>query len=590
MPMPTRPRRHRRRTGLGLLALVVLVLALGGAWVVVHGLEARTQLAAAQRQLPGLRSSIVHGDKAAAAQELRQVAAETSRAASLTSDPVWQAYERVPFLGSSLRTTRGLTAAADDLSTQVLPQLVTAGAVLDPASLRTAGATIQLAPFTAAKPSLDQAAGAAQAVLVQVRSLPSHGLLGQVATARADLLTQLTSLAGTTRTAATAAALVPSMLGADGPRTYFLAFQNNAEARGTGGLMGAFGVAVADHGKITVTRTGSDAQLAQFATPVVSLGPEYDGLYGGFGAATDLRESNLSPHFPDAAQIWSVMWEKQSHQHVDGVIALDPVAMAGILGATGPATLADGSKVDAADVVELTEQKAYDDFTDSNKRKQYLQQVAHAMFAQLITGGGSAKALVTGLGSAVGAGHLQLWSAHADEQAQLATLPISGVLSETPGPYAQLVVNNAAGGKLDYYLGRSLTYAASPCTGTTRSSTITVTLTNNAPASGLSAYVLSRGDNPTHPYPPGQNRTLVSVYAAVGAQLTSATLDGRPVLMEATVERSHPRYSRYLELDPAASGTLVLHLVEPASANSPIVPIQPLVVPQLTHVSVPQCR
>ncbi|MDX6202213.1 MAG: hypothetical protein QOJ83_1713 [Frankiales bacterium] len=582
--------RPRRRTLLRLVGLAVLVLALGGAWVVVHGLEARSRLTAAQGQLPALRNDIVHGDQTAARRRLTQVSAETGRARSLTSDPVWAAYEKLPFLGSSLRTTRGLTVAADQLSRTVLPPLLTAGGVLDPASLRTAGASIQLAPIIAAKPSLDRAAAAAKAVQAEVAALPSNGLLHQVSDARTSLLGQLDSLTSTTETAATAAGLVPSMLGADGPRTYFLAFQNNAEARGTGGLMGAFGVAVADHGRITVTRTGSDAELTQFAKPVVSLGPEYDSLYEGFGAATDLRESNMSPHFPDAAQIWSVMWQKQSHQHVDGVLALDPVAMSAILDATGPASLADGSKVSGSDVVELTEEKAYDTFTDPTVRKEYLQQVAHAMFAQLISGGGSAKSLVTGLGHAVGTAHLLLWSAHPAEQAQLATLPISGVLTETPGPYAQLVVNNAAGGKLDYYLGRSLSYTASPCTAGMRSSTITVTLTNNAPASGLSAYALTRADKPSHPYPPGQNKTLVSIYAAVGAQLTSATLDGKPVLMQATVERSHPRFSRYLELDPATSGTLVLHLEEPSAANSPIVPVQPLVMAQVTHVQVPSCR
>ena len=557
----------------------------------VRGLEARSALASAQTQIPALRNDIVQGDRRAAASALTQLAAQTRRAHAETSDPVWKAYERLPFLGASLRTSGGLAAAADQLSHSVLPELVAAGSALDPATLRTGGAGVQLAPFVAAEPALDRAAAASTAVLAAVRALPQHGLLAQVAVARAKLFDQLTSLVASTRTAAAAAALAPSMLGADGPRTYFLAFQNNAESRGTGGLMGAFGVAVADHGTITVTRTGSDAQLAQYAKPVVSLGAEFDGLYAGFGAETDLRESNMSPHFPDAAKIWSVMWQRQSHQHVDGVLALDPVAMAGILAATGPATLPDGSLVTGADVVQLTEQKAYDTFTDASVRKEFLQQVAHAMFAQLVTGGGSPKALLSGLGSAVGAGHLQLWSDHLAEQSVLATLPISGVLNETPGPYAQLVVNNAAGGKLDYYLGRSLTYSADPCTSSgVRASTITVTLTNNAPSSGLSAYALSRADKPTHPYPPGQNRTLVSIYAADGAQLSSATLDGKPVLMQATVERSHPRFSRYLELDPASTGTLVLHLVEPATADGVTVPVQPLVLPQPTHVSVPHCR
>src|SRR5450432_884229 len=66
LPLPVARTWRRRRTVLGLLALVVLGLAIGGAWVVVHGLEARSQLAAAQRQLPALRSDIVHGDLHAA--------------------------------------------------------------------------------------------------------------------------------------------------------------------------------------------------------------------------------------------------------------------------------------------------------------------------------------------------------------------------------------------------------------------------------------------------------------------------------------------------------------------------------------------
>lgn len=578
-------------------ALLTLLAAVGGAWVVVRGLQARSQLAAAQAQIPSLRTQILAGNQVGAGRALTAVSAETAKARRLTSDPVWRAYERLPWVGGSLRTSAGLADAADRLSTQVLPPLVSAAGVLDPGRLRT-GDTIALAPFTQAQPALSRAEAASQSTLAAVRALPADGLVGPVARARLSLLDQLTGLAGTTATAATTARLMPSMLGADGPRTYFLAFQNNAEARGTGGLLGAFGVAVADHGRITVTRTGSDSDLAQYAKPVVSLGPEFDGLYRDFGAETDLREANMSPHFPDAATIWSTMWQRQSHHPVDGVLALDPVAMAGILDATGPATLPGGGTVSGAQVVELTEQKAYDRFTEPSVRKQYLQVVAHAMLTRLISGGGSPKALLSGLGTAAGQRHVQLWSAHADEEALLATLPISGELTEAPGPYAQLVVNNAAGGKLDYYLGRRLTYTGGVCSSAGRDTTITVSLTNNAPTSGLSAYALTRGDKPDHPYPPGQNRTLVTVYAAVGSGLTSATLNGKPVQVEVSQERGHPRFSRFLELDPGATGTLVLHLREPAAASgasgSPItaatVPVQPLVIPQVTHVSLGGCR
>ena len=589
---PGRGRRRRRnRTKRRIvrgLALVLVAVALGATWVVVRALQARSELAAAQRVLPTLRSQIVEGDSAGASRSLSALTQETSRAHRLSDDPVWHAYEKVPFVGVSLRTSSGLAKAAVDLAQGALPALVTAGQQLDPAHLRT-GDTINLALLTQAQPALNRAATQSRTVLAEVQTLPASGLVHQVASARVQLLGQLETLVGSTTTAATSAALAPGMLGADGPRTYFLAFQNNAEVRGTGGLVGAFGVAVADKGTITVTRTGEDSQFSQFAKPVISLGPEYDTIYGT-GAEMDLREANLSPHFPDAATIWSAMWARQSKHPVDGVLALDPVAMAGILTATGPATLPDGTEVTGANVVQLTEQKAYDQFTDPSVRKEFLQLVAHAMFTQLITGGGSPKALLTGLGSAVGGGHLRLWSAHPAEQAQLATLPISGELTMTPGPYAQLVLNNAAGGKLDYYLDRTLTYTAAPCTTGLRASTITVTLHNGAPTSGLSAYALTRADKPDHPYPPGQNRTLVSVYAAVGAQLTSATLAGKPVQIQATIERAHPRLSTYLDIDPASSATLVLHLEEPSVAGGATVPLQPLVRAQVTHVSVPTCR
>jgi len=47
-----------------------------------------------------------------------------------------------------------------------------------------------------------------------------------------------------------------------------------------------------------------------------------------------------------------------------------------------------------------------------------------------------------------------------------------------------LSIVNDGGNKLDYYLERSLTWTRTGC-GPTRATTVTVTLTNNAPATGL---------------------------------------------------------------------------------------------------------
>ena len=79
---------------------------------------------------------------------------------------------------------------------------------------------------------------------------------------------------------ALAARLAPSMMGADGPRTYFMGFQTNAEARSTGGLLGGFGILRLDNGTPTVDTLAPNTDFSgQNFTPI-DLGPEFNEQYG----------------------------------------------------------------------------------------------------------------------------------------------------------------------------------------------------------------------------------------------------------------------------------------------------------------------
>ena len=155
---------------------------------------------------------------------------------------------------------------------------------------------------------------------------------------------------------------------------------------------------------------------------------------------------------------------------------------------------------------------------------------------------------------------------------------------KAPQPFAGLVVNNAAGTKLDYYLDRKLDWRAGQCGPDGRDVTVTVTLTNRAPATGLPAYVTQRVDAPAYATRPGDNRLLVSYYATAGAGLASATLDGRAALVNSTTERGHPVFTLDVEIPRQSTRTLVLHLVEPPSTQPPFLLRQPLVGPLLTTV------
>ena len=79
-------------------------------------------------------------------------------------------------------------------------------------------------------------------------------------------------------------------------------------------------------------------------------------------------------------------------------------------------------------------------------------------------------------------------------EARIRETGYSGALPSGAPPFAGVVLNNAAAGKLDYYLRRSLTYARTGC-GPTRDVVATIDLTNTAPATGLPPYVTDRLDS-----------------------------------------------------------------------------------------------
>ena len=144
--------------------------------------------------------------------------------------------------------------------------------------------------------------------------------------------------------------------------------------------------------------------------------------------------------------------------------------------------------------------------------------------------------------------------------------------------YCQVVLNNIAAGKLDYYLSRSVRFQRIGC-GPTRDVQVTVTLRNNAPSTALPSYVVGRLDQPDGPTQPGDNRTLMDYYATAGAQLLGVTIDGQQGTAAVLQERGHPVYRIDLELPRGVSREVTLHLREPAGSGPLQVWRQPGVTP-----------
>lgn len=588
--------RHKRRSkrrglllGFGLFTLVVVALV---GWLGYNAKTAYSNLNAAKDHAQAAKTALLAGDTATGKQHANTAVADADTAKSATDSLVWKVASSVPYLGSPLDVVAQITDVVDGLASDVLMPAAEVGAALNPSQLRGADGRIDVLALRNSAPSLQQASVAADSLSLRAAAIGEPSYLTQVTDARNELQNQTHELAMLLNNTSIAARVLPSMIGADGPRSYFMAFQTNAEARGTGGLIGGFGIVDAVDGKVEVNDLASNRELQSLYDPI-DLGPDFYNLYEqNYQASQNWQNSNVSPHFPYAAQIWRSMWEQETGQMVDGAIATDPVALSYILGVTGPVTMADGEVIGEDNIVRITQSDAYFRFPDDQiARKDYLQDIASRVVVKMQGDIASPARLLEALGRATSEGHIAVWSADPALQDILGPTKIGHEIPDTPAPYAAIVVNNGAGGKLDYYLQRDITYTGGSCDTTTRDTKVVAEITNSAPAQDYPVYVAGRQNESTrYEGPPGTNRTVVALYATQGATLKSATLNGKSVLLLSGVERGHPTFYVPVVTAPGKTNVLEYNLVEPTAAGEAQAPIQPQVEAATSTVSVPTCR
>jgi hypothetical protein len=580
-------RRHKLLFSGFLLVAVVVAFA---CWLGVRVFDAKSNLEQARSNAQQAKDALLKGKAADASRWAKDAHSQAQAAHDATHSLPWNIAAGVPWLGSPFKSGQQITDVVLGLAADVLQPSADVGAAISPDHLL-AGGHLDVQLLRDEEPALSKISVDASRLDTDAKAIADPQYLSLLRDARTELQKQTSEIAKILRNTALAARIAPSLMGADGPRTYFMGFQTNAEARGTGGLLGGFGILRFDNGVPSVDTLAPNTELDKRFTPL-DLGPEYAELYGFENPTTDYRNSNLSPHFPYAAQIWKSMWAQQTGMNVDGVIAIDPVALSYVLGAVGPVTMPDGEVITRDNVVELTESTAYIRFpTDQPARKKYLQDIAREVVNKMAGPVQSPRDLLDALGKAVSEGRIAVWSSSPADQKLLEDTPLAHVVPDDPAPYAAVVINNLAGNKLDYYLKRRIEYTADGCHGAMRNSTVTIQLTSTAPA-GLPPYVAGSGGlirKAPIIVPNGTMVTSVRLIATKGAILTSALANGQRVPVFRDTERGHPTFEVQVAIPPGQSGGLTFHLSEPTSPGTPRVPIQPLVDAVAPLVSVPVC-
>ena len=573
-PVPADQRSRRRWIGRGLLVAGVLILLCAG-WVSWRTYQAYRHLNAAATAVSTLQSQVKSLDSLdvtkvdAAVATLRT---EADKAVDASSDPLYRVAAHLPWVGPSLRAVSDIADTVDGLARTTAPSLLQVAKAIQPAALAPKDGVIDLAPITGAAGALQSADAQVRAAQDRMAAIDRGPLVGPVARAVGTLDDKLVTLSGTTGAAARIGRLAPPMLGATSVRRYLVAFQNLAEPRATGGIFGSYVLLEVRDGRLTITDQGSGSRDLGTFDPALTLPSTLPtALYGQLPGryATD---TNLTPDFPTAASLLARMYTARKHVPIDGVLAIDPVALSYLLTGTSPIDVGHGIALTSNNITEVLLSRAYALFpknTDAPARDVFLDAATGKAFAAVTTSTATARSTLKGLTRAAAEHRLLLWSAHASEQKDLASTEVAGQLpdSDAPAPVIGVYRNDATGGKLGYYATGSAGVTSGSCDSAGRRElTVTVHMKNTGPASGLSSYVL--GYAKAGPY---VLRTNLLVFAPVSADFTSLTVAGQRVPV-VWAEQSGRRVGMItVDLKPGAATTVTGTFTVPAPRSGGVV-------------------
>ncbi|KAA0961405.1 DUF4012 domain-containing protein [Microbacterium sp. ANT_H45B] len=544
-------RRRWLRWTLGVI-LTILVLAIG--WVTVRGIGAVNDLQQVATSSSTLKEAVGQGDLEKAASLSSRIAHHAGSAHDLTSDPVWHAFGILPWLGPNFAAVSDVAEIADDVASDALVPVLDAAGALNLASLGLSNGAVDLAPFAAIEPSLANASTTLSAAQDRALRIDADATLPPLADAVREMRSTVTQAATVVGSLHGAAALLPSMLGADGPRNYVLAMQNNAELRSSGGIIGAIALLHAENGRVTLVQQASVPDFPKLDDPLplsestVALFEDRPGRY--------MQNLTSIPDFTEAGPAIAARWQNRFGQPIDGVVAVDAVMTESLLKATGPLTFGPFS-VTHETVVNFLLSEIYAAVPDPAAQDEVFSQAAGALLSAALSTA-DPKDLVAALADSAEQHRIRIWSAHEGEQKMLAASSLGGALPvDDTETHVGVLVNDTTGGKMDYYTDASITTSVGVCDGEPTTQ-VRVTWTNDAPADAgttLPPYVTANG---FYGVPPGSVRTLITVYGPEGATASHIDRDGEQESVQTALLGTRAAVQHEVLLAPGESSTITL--------------------------------
>jgi hypothetical protein len=478
----------------------------------------------------------------------------------------WMAPARlVPGLGSQVHALDDLSSAGERLALASAD----AAARADLRDLGVRAGQLDLVRVGEVEPAMARAVATAYDVRDVLDSTRSPWLLPPLRNAIERVDNQLAPATRDAQNVLDAVRIMPAMLGGNGDRTYLVGFVSPSEMRGSGGVLVSYAELRATNGDISMDHYSEIAPLVELArtSDARPEGPtDYLARYGQYRPWRNPQDITLSPDFPAVASMLESLYPQWTGTPIDGVMLVDPIALAGFLEFTGPITVpGEDITLTADNAADFLLREQYIEFGDEEaERHELLGDVAEVAFDRLTESDiPDPRRLTEVLAPAVRGKHLVVHAAAPREQRVFASTGVDGALRPVRGDYLGLVTQNSSNNKIDVFLHRTLEYSATfdPESRTVRA-VASITLENDAPSSGLPDYVIGhraqREAPPGTRVPFGRNRVYVSLYTPLG--LEGASLDGQPVALSREQEAGRRVYSTFVDIESGGRAVLQLEL------------------------------
>lgn len=525
---------------------MAVVVLLGTAWTGFRAYQVQRSLAASVADAKDLRSAVADQDLEALPALLAELQDDSGEAARRTNGLSWRALGVLPVVGDDADGVRTISNVVHDLSVGGLEEAVQAAEQLDVLAPR--DGRVDIEAVRDLQPSIAAASRALSEADATLAEVDSSGFVRPLQRGFDDLASQTASGADAMRAADATAQVLPAALGAEDLQRYLVVFQNNAEVRATGGLPGSTALLTADDGRLRLVRQVAGNSFGRRESPVLPLTPGELNLFGS-QLGTFFLDAGYTPDFDRAADLWRARWSERFAEPVDGVLAIDTVALSYVIDALGPIDV---------DGVRLTGDNAVDELLSGVYRRnpdepaaqdRFFQQVASTVFARISAGDLEPRAFYTGLARATAEGRILLTSYDDDVVGPLEDEAITGPDLQDEDPEFIVTLDDASPDKMTYYLHSEARLLPRYCLGGDQQTyDVKLRLSSTAPedVSDLPDYVTGAGKRTDE----GNIALTVRLFAPPGALVGDATLNRRQVEVDAQEFEGHTVSTVEVDLEP----------------------------------------